>query len=491
MKRITLALLCCVLAGVSTLEAQTIRMTRVDALPEKSHFITATLPFSVEIALTGISNVTAVSFELRYNNAGSVQLAGYSGGSFGSSGLLVVDKSNRVSGAGSINVGVLSGQPAGGGGVNDPIVIRLDFITTPDAQHNTNTVFSFINAEAVANGSIVKLAGIPVSYNVHGYVDVWPGDADNNGIVDTRDISIIGLFFDDGGSSGRIRGFSRKPASTAWGPQTALSWDSVRVTYADADGSGKVDINDLLVVYANFSKTHTKFYQGTDNLVLPRPGNTEQTLLASNSLLIPITVNSKQSVLGVAVTVSWREYAGKFKVTGIQRGEMFTGAEGFFSTINEETSTAQFAVGRFNPAPETAIEGPLAYLVVEPLTDEQTMTPVIEQAQGIQRGGNIFPLVATTSVEENEHGIVAAQVSVYPNPASSTVTASFQLAQSGSVAISVVDVRGTVVSHVPTAFHNAGTVSIPVDMSALSSGLYYLVLESIGGKTTVPVTVAR
>lgn len=493
MKRIALVLFCCVLAGVSTLDAQIIRMTRVDALPEKSHFITATLPFSVEIALTGISNVTAVSFELRYNNAGSVQLAGYSGSSFGSSGLMVVDKSNRVSGAGSISIGVLSGQPAGSGGVNDPIVVRLDFITTPDALHNTNTSFSFINAEAVANGSIIKLVGMPVSYNVHGYMDIWPGDADNNGIVDTRDISIIGLFFDDGGESGRIRGFSRKPASTAWAPQTALAWDSVRVTYVDADGSGKVDINDLLVVYANFSKTHTKFYEGRGGVMSPQPehGNTGDAVLSPTSLLIPINVDSKQSVLGVAATVSWRDYAGKFKVTGIQRGEMFTGAEGLFSNINEEASVAQFAIGRFNPAPETKIEGPLAYLVVEPLTDDHTMTPVIEQAQGIQRGGAIFSLMSTTSIEENIPGAVVTQMTVYPNPASGSVTASFQLEHSGSVAISVVDVLGSVVSRLPATSYSAGTIAVPVDVSAVASGLYYLVIETAEGKTSLPLTIVR
>lgn len=491
MKRIVLALLCCLVAGVSVLDAQIIQMNRVDALPEKSHFITATLPFSVEISLSGISNVTAVSFELRYNNAGSIQLAGYSGGSFGSSGLLVVDKSNRVSGAGSINVGVLSGQPAGGGGVNDPIVVRLDFITTPDALHNTNTVFSFINAEAVANGSIVKLAGIPVVYNVHGYIDVWPGDADNNGIVDTRDISMIGLFFDDGGPSGRIRGFSRKPASTAWGPQTALSWDSVRVTYADTDGSGKVDINDLLVVYANFSKTHTKFRGGTDEVMSAGGDQSGETVLTPSSLLIPVEVDSKQSILGVAATVSWREYAGAFKVTGLQRGDMFTGAEGFFSKIDEEKAEAQFAIGRFNPAPEIPITGPLAYLVVEPLTDDHTMIPVIEQAQGITRGGAIFPLMSTTSVDELPTAGVVQQPVVYPNPASGAVTVSFRLEQQSSVLLTVTDASGMVVTQGAASFHSAGDVALPVDLSSVASGLYWLVIETPGGKTSLPLTVVR
>ncbi len=486
MKRILTTLFCLVFAGAATAQAQVIRISRVDAQPEKSHFVTATLPFSVEIALEGINNVTAVSFELRYNNAGSIQLSGYSGGSFGSNGLLVLDKSNRISGAGSINIGALSGQPAGGGGVNDPIVVRLDFITTPDAQHNTNTVFSFINTEAVADGSIIKLAGVPVVYNIHGFLDIWPGDADNNGIVDTRDISIIGLFFDDGGADGRIRGFSRKPASTAWAPQTALAWDSVRVTYADADGSGKVDINDMLVVYANFSKTHMKFHGSDGDVMSSRPSGTEEAVLSPTSQLVPVTLSSPQPLLGAAATISWKHLAGKFNVLGFQRGEAFGSGEGFFTKIDNAHQSAQFAVGNFNPGQEVSLEGSVIYLAVEPLTEETEFSFDIERPVGIRRSGAMVPLGATTSIELPTTG--DTKIAVYPNPASGYTVVSFEATRPGTVAVSLVDATGHVVYR--TAEHvEAGSVNIPVDGSAIATGVYFLMVETESGTSVRPFSI--
>lgn len=492
MKRIILSLFLCAVVCTASAYAQSIRMTRVDAPPEKSHFITATLPFSMEIALTGVNNVTAVSFELRYNNAGSVQLSGYSGGSFGSAGLLVVDKSNKISGVGSINIGVLSGQPPDGGGVNDPIIVRLDFITTPDARHNTNTVFSFVNAEAVAGGSITRLSGAPVVYNVHGFMDVWPGDADNNGIVDTRDISVIGLFFDDGDASGRIRGFSRKPASTAWGPQTALAWDSVRVTYVDGDGSGKVDLNDLLVVYANFSKTHAKANKNTgDVMSVHKDVPEEEVRLSSTSVLIPVEVKTKETLLGVASTVSWSEYADKFHVVGMKRGEAFGDAEGFFSKIDPEKHKAYFAIGRFNPAPEMAVHGPVVYLVAEPLGSEQTMTPVLEQPRGIKRNGAIVDLSEVITGVDDIPASDALHVSLAPNPAPDKFVLSLQLERASSVVLSLVDALGNTVYTMPEQVYAAGTVSLPVDVSTLATGVYYCVLRTESATITRPITVVR
>lgn len=489
MKRILATLACLGLVGAATAQAQTISITRVDAQPAKSHFITATQPFSIEISLQGISAVTAVSFELRYGNAGNIQLAGYSGGSFGSTGLMVVDKSNQSAGTGSIHVGVLSGQPAGGGGVNDPIVVRLDFITKPTAQHNTNTTFSFINAEAVASGSIVKLVGSPVVYNVHSYIDVWPGDADNNGIVDTRDISMIGLFFDDGGVDGRIRGFSRKPASTAWAPQTALSWDSVRVTYADADGSGKVDINDLLVVYANFSKTHLKFNGGDGAGVLSsKPDAEEKMVLSPTAQLVPVVLNSSKPLLGAAATVSWRHLAGKFQVVGFQRGAAFTAGEGFFTKINSEDYSAQFAVGNFNPGQEEEMQGAVIYLVVEPLGSDTEFSFQVENPIGIRRDGSLIPLSMPMSVEYTAAN--ARNLSVFPNPASGETVVSFDAERPGAVVVSLFDAAGKELYRTRSTVE-PGAVHIPVDASALAPGMYYLMIETESGSAMQPLTIVR
>ena len=81
-------------------------------------------------------------------------------------------------------------------------------------------------------------------------ISVWPGDADNNGIVNIFDINTIVIYFNKTGPT-------RPNASIQWIAQSCQPWNPVAATYADCDGNGKVDIFDINSVIINFGKTHT------------------------------------------------------------------------------------------------------------------------------------------------------------------------------------------------------------------------------------------
>ncbi len=79
-------------------------------------------------------------------------------------------------------------------------------------------------------------------------VTVYPGDTNNDGLVDIRDVLPLGLYFG-------LTGPARTDASMRWGPQVlSTSWAGPddQADYADCDGDGVVDAGDILAVIQNW-----------------------------------------------------------------------------------------------------------------------------------------------------------------------------------------------------------------------------------------------
>jgi outer membrane protein assembly factor BamB len=75
---------------------------------------------------------------------------------------------------------------------------------------------------------------------------IYPGDANNDGIVDVRDILPIGRFY-------ATTGAPRQNASSNWSVQSLTSaWNPFNACYADCDGNGTVDAQDANVILQNW-----------------------------------------------------------------------------------------------------------------------------------------------------------------------------------------------------------------------------------------------
>jgi len=79
--------------------------------------------------------------------------------------------------------------------------------------------------------------------------EVYPGDCDNNGVVDAFDILPIGVYF-------QSEGFKRENVSFVWEPERNKTWYSRAATYADANGDGVVDERDVIGIGVNWGNTH-------------------------------------------------------------------------------------------------------------------------------------------------------------------------------------------------------------------------------------------
>jgi len=86
---------------------------------------------------------------------------------------------------------------------------------------------------------------------------VYPGDANDDGIVDERDVLPLGLFW---GNTGPARNeipdlnWAMAPGHIAFGGER---WSPAGGAYADGDGSGVVDADDICGITENWSSSHT------------------------------------------------------------------------------------------------------------------------------------------------------------------------------------------------------------------------------------------
>jgi hypothetical protein len=81
-------------------------------------------------------------------------------------------------------------------------------------------------------------------------IAVWPGDTNNDGIVDEHDILPIGIYW-------LKTGPKRDVVDIRFKAQAARPWTPAAATYADADGNGIIDAREILVIGRNWGATHT------------------------------------------------------------------------------------------------------------------------------------------------------------------------------------------------------------------------------------------
>ena len=80
---------------------------------------------------------------------------------------------------------------------------------------------------------------------------VWPGDTDNNGVVDMGDIAPIARYI---GEKGPVR-----PEGSLWKGQWSYPWmnfEHTKLNHYDADGNGLISWQDLQVIAGYYGKSH-------------------------------------------------------------------------------------------------------------------------------------------------------------------------------------------------------------------------------------------
>jgi hypothetical protein len=235
------------------LDAQSLKIVRTDVDSTRSNFVTATFLFGFDIYLEDVENCRGISFRMDYDQIDFVHFSEYVMDDFGEKPLAVVhNKLDNLAKKGSLYIGIGTNDSVDAEGIDNPKVIHLEFGVSQSVAHDEELTIDFENIYAVVTSdtgrSIINIQKEPIIYNIHSFVDVWPGDSDDNGEVDENDFIPINFYMGYGSATKNMRSFKRRSASTIWASHKVLAWDVIDATYADCDGNGDVTTTDLLVV---------------------------------------------------------------------------------------------------------------------------------------------------------------------------------------------------------------------------------------------------
>ncbi len=185
--------------------------------------------------------------------------------------------------------------------------------------------------------------------SVTSFFSVYPGDTDNNGIVDALDVLPIGVYFFESGTP-RETGFD-------WSPYNVLPWETIPATYADANGDGVVNEVDIIGIGVNWGNTHE--VSGKTYIIDPY----DETLLNNHRSAFQEIHNSLSGNGEVIEAI--RELLRS--VLGIHTPEVFSLHQNYPNPFNP-TTTIQFHL----PTDESVsltVHNILGKTVMEPIKD--------------------------------------------------------------------------------------------------------------------------
>lgn len=205
---------------------------------------------------------------------------------------------------------------------------------------------------------------------------VWPGDANNDGIVNNIDILFVGKSFSSQGNS-------RAVLSNNWQLNEVLKWDDnlpngLNIGYSDCSGNGFVNIEDALVIESNYGETNDSF-NGLNFL--------EGTI--NNSQL---TIIQNESVWEAGDTVSVTVFLNQTNNDSIYN---------IAFTFNYDTTLIKEAFLSMLPHPQFGGGGRQPIFVQKNTTQNGRLEFGISRTNNINHGGGIAVASASMIIEDN------------------------------------------------------------------------------------------
>lgn len=110
-------------------------------------------------------------------------------------------------------------------------------------------IFSLTGTELSKTFSFPTFTG-DIAFKYQRRIEIYPGDTDNNGTVDALDVLPIGIYFLKSGPP-------RDQISFEWAAFESSPWNNIPATFADANGDGIVDGNDIIGIGVNWGNNHS------------------------------------------------------------------------------------------------------------------------------------------------------------------------------------------------------------------------------------------
>ena len=314
---------------------------------------------------------------------------------------------------------------------------------------------------------------------------VWPGDTNNDGIVDQTDVLSLG-------DNWMLSGPPRSQTAASWKGDKATGWRPGDVTYADADGNGVINEADLFPLGKYFNKSHAS---------LPKiNGNSQQVITfqdwpdvqSGDKLMITVTSRKPIRIKGVSFRYSWRSVdsnsyskngvsAGNWAQNWMKHHEMLT----FSQADTSVTSKAWVHKG------ETAgIKTTNLFSFEITVNDESFKNARLEIQKLAVLGDHIrlLPPDSITiavkidhplSIDENNGIIRHTRLDAnYPNPFNPTTNIRYTLARKEKVTVIIYNLLGRQVERLVNKVQSPGRYTITWDAGKFASGVYLYRLQT-------------
>jgi hypothetical protein len=207
---------------------------------------------TVDLTVSNVQKLFGASFELRYTNTNLVKLAAPASSSVTAGPFLGSDVlffANLDTAAGKIGIAISrkSGQASVSG---NGVLARLKFVSLLSTPNNTPVTFSLRDVTANDSlGNALTLAAADSTIALLGLL-VYPGDTNNDKVVNQADVLPIGVHFSETGPV-------RPNATLFWPGQAVFPWTPEASTYVDANGNGLINQADVLPIGLNWGRTRT------------------------------------------------------------------------------------------------------------------------------------------------------------------------------------------------------------------------------------------
>ncbi|MBN2030314.1 VCBS repeat-containing protein [bacterium] len=359
------------------------------------------------------------------------------------------------------------------------ILFRSKF-NTPDSMEMVVKLDSLSLKDTAWTDIPIYIDSLTISILNDGLI-VWPGDTDNNGIVNQKDVLPLGLYWE-------VEGPMRSGLSLDWIGQKCVPWMPDCVTYSDGNGDGQVDAYDLTAIEQNWSQQHDNGHsvfplgqQASVGKIYLQVADHEPYAPFSTDILI----NGEANLYGMALNFCY--YQEKIEIDSVEIGSLWGGEVLFLYSDNADTGEVGIGISLKTVQQGQSANGLLARVWMRVKQDVPLNQPVIfriEDLLAVNASGERL-LVTTendgfiTDVSEpyTQKPLTFQLYSNYPNPFNPSTVISYDIPKDVPVLLRIYDILGHEVRTLVNKEQKSGHYAIEWDSRddnglMVSSGIY-------------------
>ncbi|MBD3340453.1 MAG: T9SS type A sorting domain-containing protein [Candidatus Lokiarchaeota archaeon] len=280
-------------------------------------------------------------------------------------------------------------------------------------------------------------------------LSVWPGDTNDDGIVNQGDILPLGLFWQQ---TGPAREFDNK---IQWVGQPCTPWSpNENATYADANGDGAINQGDILPVGLNWEKTHglQKNYDDVARTELEHGGVLKPVSRIEKNqkqLTLDIYADGLKELFGISFEISYP--TNKLKFLSAKQGEVFDEDALFY---NKENASGNLGIAISQKAFHENVtqNGKIATIKFQIQGNSINSDEInIQKISAVNKLGNDIHIICESSKENNvpknnqNYPDRFHLYANYPNPFNPTTTITYSVPKASHVQLQIFDLTGRLV----------------------------------------------